>query len=376
MKQQRGSGCIYKQKTSDVWWLKYYRNGRPLRESSGTTDEVRAGKILTQRIAQVTTGTHPGLEIERVKVDELAEDFLRDYRINGKKSIDDVEARWRLHLAPVFSGMKAAYVTSKHLAQYVDQRQQEDAANATINREMAALKRMFSLGHKATPKKVLHMPAFPYLKENNVRQGFLEDSQFDKLVQGADLWFRTLVECGATIGWRHEELIALRVKQIDLEHRIIRLEPGTTKNDEGREAPMTDTMRQLLTACVEGKGPDEHVFTRPDGSVVCDFRKTWQNACDRAGLPDLLFHDLRRTAARNLRRAGLTESMIMKIGGWKTTNVFHRYAIVDRRDMAAAMRQFEQHQRQLAQARAAENGHTLGIQDDSEAEKPPSTKLQ
>jgi integrase len=376
MKRQRGSGCIYKQKTSDVWWLKYYRNGRPLRESSGTTDEVRAGKILTQRIAQVTTGTHPGLEIERVKVDELAEDFLRDYRINGNKSIDDVEARWRLHLAPIFSGMKAAYVTSKHLAQYVDQRQQQGAANATVNREMAALKRMFSLGHKATPKKVLHMPSFPHLEENNVRQGFLEDAEYDRLVEDAELWFRTLVECGATIGWRHHELLSLRVRQIDLEHRIVRLEPGTTKNGEGREAPMTDTMLQLLTACVEGKRPDEHVFTRPDGSVVRDFRKTWQNACNRAGLPDLLFHDLRRTAARNLRRAGIPESMIKRIGGWKTTSVFHRYAIVDRRDMATAMRQFEQHQKQLAQARVAENGHTLGIQDDFEPEKPVFNKLQ
>ena len=139
---------------------------------------------------------------------------------------------------------------------------------------------------------------------------------------------------------------------------------------------MTDTMLQLLTACVEGKRPDEHVFTRPDGSVVRDFRKTWQNACNRAGLPDLLFHDLRRTAARNLRRAGIPESMIKRIGGWKTTSVFHRYAIVDRRDMATAMRQFEQHQKQLAQARVAENGHTLGIQDDFEPEKPVFNKLQ
>jgi integrase len=182
--------------------------------------------------------------------------------------------------------MRAANVTSKHLAQYVDQRQQQDAANATINREMAALKRMFSLGYKATPKKVLYMPAFPHLKENNARTGFLEDAQYEKLIEGAELWFRALVECGATIGWRHHELLSLRVGQVDIEHRVLRLEPGTTKNDEGREAPMTDTMLQLLTACVEGKGADDHVFTRPDGSVVFDFRVTWQESlspCRTAG---------------------------------------------------------------------------------------------
>ena len=375
MKRQRGTGSIYKQPGSQVWWLSYYRNGRQLRESSGTTDEVKAGRILKQRMAQVTTGTHPGLGVERVRVDELAEDFLRDYRINGKKSIDDVEARWRLHLEPFFGGMRAVHVTSKHLAQYVDQRQQEGATNATINREMAALKRMFRIAYTATPKKVVYVPAFPHLKENNARTGFLEDAQYDKLVEGAKLWFRTLVECGATIGWRHQELISLRVKQVDLKHRILRLEPGTTKNKEGREAPMTDTMLQLLTACVESKEPDAYVFTRPNGKPVRDFRVTWQNACDRAGVPGLLFHDLRRTAARNLRRAGLSESMIKQIGGWKTTSVFHRYAIVNRQDMATAMRQFEEHQRQLAAARA-ENNHSSSIVGEFEAEKPASDKLQ
>ena len=79
----------------------------------------------------------------------------------------------------------------------------------------------------------------------------------------------------------------------------------------------------LLTACVEGKGGDDYIFTRPNGKLVRDFRATWQNACERAGVPDLLFHDLRRTAARNSRRAGIPESMIKQIGGWKTTSVFH-----------------------------------------------------
>src|SRR5262252_5744932 len=92
--RQRGTGSIYKQKTSDVWWLKYYRHGRQLRESSGTTNEAEAEKLLKKRVAQVTSGTHPGLEIERIKVDELAEDFLRDYRIKGHKTLDDVQARW------------------------------------------------------------------------------------------------------------------------------------------------------------------------------------------------------------------------------------------------------------------------------------------
>jgi integrase len=164
-----------------------------------------------------------------------------------------------------------------------------------------------------------------------------------------------LVECGATVGWRLQEFLTLKVHQVDLEHRMLRLEPGTTKNKEGRNAPMSEPMFRLLGACCFNKGGDEFVFTRPDGSVVRDMRKAWFRARKRAGLPNLLFHDLRRTAARNLRRHGIAESTIKSIGGWKTTSVFHRYTITDDRDMTDAMRQFEE-----SKARMARNHQDAG----------------
>lgn len=128
MKRQRGSGSIYKQAGSDVWWLSYYRHGRQLRVSSGTTGEVKARRELNRRVGQVANEIHPDPGVERVKLDELAEGLLRDYKINGRKSLDDVEARWRLHLLPAFGGMRAAYVTSKHLANYIDQRSRKTPA--------------------------------------------------------------------------------------------------------------------------------------------------------------------------------------------------------------------------------------------------------
>jgi integrase len=132
--------------------------------------------------------------------------------------------------------------------------------------------------------------------------------------------------------------------------------PGTTKNNEGREVFMTDALHHLLTACVQGKQPQDAVFTRPNGIPVRSLRDAWERACCKAGVGQftcvdckasslvagacpkckgdrmkyagLIFHDLRRTAARNLRRAGIAETVIMKIGGWRTRSVFERYAIV------------------------------------------------
>jgi integrase len=340
MTRPKGTGCIYPRSGTSVWWIKYSRNGKPFSESSHTTDKRKAERILKQRLAEIQTGTFVGPETERTRVHELADDFLRDYRINGRKSVDDAKARWTLHLQPFFGPLRAVEVNCSLVTRYIESRQQQGAKNATINRELAALKRMFNLGREH--RKVRDVPIFPRLKENNVRKGFLEDGQYHKLVEYCpELWFRALLEVGRTYGWRISELLKMRVRQTDMFSRTIRLEPGTTKNDDGREVTMTDSVYTLLAECLTGKSAEDYVFTRVNGKPVRDFRSTWVNACQHAGVPGLLFHDLRRTAARNLRRAGIAEGVIMKIGGWRTRSVFERYAIVDQNDIAAAVKKLE-----------------------------------
>ena len=355
MSRPRGTGSIYLQKGSSVWWIKYYRNGRPYRESTHTPDLGKAKQFLKQRLAEITTGNFCGPRAERIRVEELAEDFLRDYRINGRKSISDAEGRWRLHLKPFFGNLRAVEVSSDLVARYVDDRQHAKAENATINRELACLKRMYHLGQRATPPKVYQSPAFPRLSENNVRKGFLEDAQLGELLSACpEIWFHALVEIGRTYGWRIGELLSMRVEQVDLLARTIRLEPGTTKNRDGREVTMTKRVYGLLKLCSHAKAAEEFVFTRSNGKPVRDFRGTWAKACRAAGVPALLSHDLRRTAARNLRRAGAAEGVIMKIGGWRTRSVFERYAIVSQADISDAIQKLD----------VSANGHSFGHSPD------------
>jgi hypothetical protein len=195
-RRPKGTGSIYQRPDSSIYWLKYSKDGKPFRESSGFTDRREAEKKLKTRLAEIHPGTFISLRTEKIKVGELAEDFLREYRINDRKSLDDVKARWTLHLEPVLGSKKAVDVSSDLISKYVDQRQGEGAKNATINRELAALKRMFRLGQQSTPAKVLRVTHFPHLRENNVRKGFLEDSRYHKLVEGADLWFRPSLSVG------------------------------------------------------------------------------------------------------------------------------------------------------------------------------------
>jgi integrase len=132
------------------------------------------------------------------------------------------------------------------------------------------------------------------------------------------------------------------------------------KNGEGREVVMTEAVYNLLAACVVGKDQSDYVFTRENGNQVKYFRETWAKACRAAGVPALLFHDLRRTAARNLRRAGIAEGVIQRIGGWKTRSVFERYAIVTRTDIADAMHKLETHEREQVTAKSHAFGHGDG----------------
>src|SRR5450755_1985358 len=125
---------------------------------------------------------------------------------------------------------------------------------------------------------------------------------------------------------------------------------------------MTDAVYTLLSACTVGKDPADYVLTRENGKPVRDFRGTWAKACETAGVPGLLFHDLRRTAARNLRRAGIAEGIIQSIGGWKTRSVFERYAIVTRTDIADAMRKLEAHEREHVTEKSHVFGHGDGME--------------
>jgi integrase len=227
--------------------------------------------------------------------------------------IDDLEARWKLHLEQFFGALRAMEVTSQLVARYIDARQQERAENATINRELAALKRMFNLARQSTPPKVQSAPYTAMLRENNIRTGFLESKQHDSLAAETGkvgLWLRAMFETGYTYGWRYEELLALRVRRANLVAGTIRLEPGTTKNSEGREVSMTLPVRTLLTQCVHGKSPDDYV----------------------------------------------AEGVIMKIGGWRTRSVFERYVIVSQSDIRDAMTKLEAgQQRDNAEAAQEQN---------------------
>lgn len=104
------------------------------------------------------------------------------------------------------------------------------------------------------------------------------------------LWLRAMLEIGYTFGWRVSEVKKLKVCQVDMASNRILLDPGTTKNDDGRVVRFKpgSVLANLLTACCHGKSADDPVFTREDGSPVEDFRTAWAKVCCVAGLGQMV----------------------------------------------------------------------------------------
>jgi integrase len=336
-------GIIYKR--GNTYWLKYYRNGKPYYESTKSSKETEAKRLLRKREGEISEGKLPGIYFDRVRFDELAEDLLRDYRINQKKSLIRAE-RSTGHLKDYFEGFKVSQITTPKIQDYIETRQGEGAANATINRELSALKRMLNMGARQTPPKVDRVPYIPMLKENNTRKGFFEHGDYLALKDALPDYLKGFVTFAYKTGWRVSEISNLTWNQVDLDQGIVRLETGETKNDEGRTVYLDGELKEVFNCQWESRKKGQrllpYVFPNWDGSdKVKRFDKAWKSACKDAGIGKKLFHDFRRTAIRNMVRAGIPERVAMMISGHKTRLVFERYNIVNDTDLKLAAQKQE-----------------------------------
>jgi integrase len=357
-----------------TFWLQYRQNGELIRESSGTKKETVARRMLKVREGDIEKGIPVVPKRDKVTFDEAAADVVNDYRANGKKSLDACERRLRKHLLPYFRGRRIGSVTTADVRAYVVKRQADEIVTrkarkkrvgdkwveipavtrlvsaAEINRELALLKRIFTLAEQAD--KLTRKPHVPMLHERNTRTGFFEAEQLAAVLQHLPEHVRPVIEFGSVTGWRiKSEVLPLQWRQVDMQAGEVRLDPHSTKNDAGRVFPFTADLRRLLEDRQRERERMKNaghlcpfVFFRegPDGKPrpIVSFTGAWRSACRRAGCPGRIPHDLRRTAVRNLVRAGVPERVAMRLTGHKTPSVFARYDIVsngDLRDAAARL---------------------------------------
>jgi integrase len=304
--------------------------------------------------------------------ENLREALLADYAANERKWFTRQGQLYELvHLDAAFRDLRAVDITTDSIRAFIRDRQEKGAANGTINRSLALLRRMFRLA--AADGKLREVPHFPMLKEAPPRKGFLEHADYQKLRQDLPEHLRPVLAIGYYSGMRLGGILKFRRLNVDLANAEIRLDPGTTKNEEPRTIPMPSELLEMLRIERARNPKSEFVFMNA-GERIATFHKAWNSACVRAGLGfftccgcnapvspgrkcaeckkakrrarprqyrGLIFHDLRRTGVRNLVRAGVPERVAMAISGHKTRAVFDRYNIVSGRDLKDAASKLE-----------------------------------
>lgn len=352
----RGTGGVFQR--GKTWYIHYSVNGIQHKESAKTQVKSEATALLRKRLGEAARGQiaagNPDMAL-------LLDGVAKDYEANSRKStrttlnrIERLKERW--------GAVKAKHFTGSQVQIHIQERLAADLEPATINRELAILRRAFSLGKETG--QVATAPVIKALTEDNTRQGFFSDAEFSALRGHLPGWMKTLATFAYFTGCRLGELRAIEWPQVDLKERVVRL--TKTKNGEQRTVPLTSELHAMLSMDKE-RAASEFVFVGPNGEQIGEWTtyKPWHAACEKAKLAGRLFHDFRRTGVRNMVRAGVPRHLAMAISGHKTDSMFRRYDIVSEADLRGAAAKLDTYleaqkaEEQAEQKRQAEQGRVM-----------------
>jgi integrase len=345
----RGDGRIFQRGGS--WWIQFQAQGQQHREPARiVTDDgierpartdVEARRALKARRRDVLSGRIVGRP-DRVTVGELLDDYERHRENRGIKSLRTLKA----HIKPVrafFGTWRAVEVTSAAIERYQRERLAAGRARATVNRELEALGAAYRTAAKVTPPKVdvRHIPSVPRLAEQNARTGFFTQAEVLALLAQLPAHYADPTEWAFRTGMRRGELVRLTWQMLDVsaEPWVLRIPATITKNSTPRSFGFDGEARAIIERRIAARRMDCPLIFHRGGQPIGQFWEPWRAALSAAGLPaGRLFHDLRRSAVRNLIRSGVDQVTAMKVSGHVTDSMFRRYNITTEAETAAALK--------------------------------------
>ncbi len=388
----RGDGRVFQR--GSAWWISYYapKDGKSVerREPAMVEDhgvprpartKTEALRLLKKRRDEI--GAHrvgarqfKGPEQERIDFTDLLAAMEKDYQTRRLASLPQLRSHL-VHVRVFFDGYKALAVDADEVRRFIADRRKDGAAEASIQRELEAIRRAFSLA--AEDRKLTFTPVIPTLNigETNARQGFVAGADFEALVshlgeyrgRGKDKHYvpdadlQDFARWAFWTGMRKGEIGKLTWEAFDRESWTITLPAPAAKTRKARMLALEGPLREIIERRITARRLDVPLIFHRAGERMLEFRKAWATATKRAGLTGVLFHDLRRSAIRNMVRAGVDPAVAMKISGHRTRAVFDRYSILNDADLRDAMTKTNEYVSALPKERkmaalAAEGGLT------------------
>ncbi len=322
-RRARGTGGLFQR--GRIWWISYSIAGKQHQESSRSTVKKEAKRLVRDRLWAVDQGKLAGGK--PITIAQLEPMIENDREMNNKINPKRFAPAFKHVKRLLGAKTKARDISQSSIEMYKSVRLAKDAARATINAELAWLRRGLKLAHRHG--RIATVPEIVLLSGTITRTGFFTDEQFAEVLRKLPAKYRDPVEFLFLTGWRRGEALALEWRNVDRKAKVIRIEE--TKTREPRTIPygtfpeLVDVVERRWQARPRG-AIDPKVFGSIKGDPLLD---AFKKASREAGFPGWMIHDLRRSAARRMLRAGIPQPVIMKICGWKSDAVFRRYAIVD-----------------------------------------------
>lgn len=351
-------GRVYERpKGSGNWWIAYY-NGRGdehrepaakiLGKPRGTATEADAHRALKRRYQEILGGRFVGLQAERVTVQELLDAYrdhclLRGCKVVHQRQLADGSTVYRgrlvsclAHVAAAFGDEPAVNITAARIDRWVADMLAATIPPGSAKVYVAYLRAALMLAKRQG--RLLAVPYVPTIEVRDARQGFVEADEFARIVAALPDPINDAAEFAYLTGWRKMEILGLQWSMIDRTGGVVRL--PDSKNGEGRVVPLAGAVGELVEKRWKLRALTPWVF-HAAGQRVRWINQQWNRACREAHVPGRLFHDLRRSAIRNMEAAGVPRSAAMRISGHKTEAMYRRYAVTNTADLRRALERVE-----------------------------------
>ncbi len=340
-------GSVFKRAGSRYWQIKYRVDEKWRYETTQTKSRPEAQRLLAHKVYEASAGRLPGT----ATFEQIIELLVNDAKLRGLKAVKRIQ-RAGAALCRELAGYRAEQVDYAKLADYAARRR-EQVAPDTVHFELSVAARAFRVARERG--LVRSVPVFPRIKNLHVRAGFVDAQEWSRLRARLEPDFRDAADFAFLCGARQMELLGLQWADVELSERVVHFR--ATKTGRSRPVPyagypqLEQVIERRVALCERLKRagiitPWVFCFGEPkavggrlyhkagdplfkpggDRGLLTSLGENWQRACQAAGRPGLLFHDLRRSAARNFERAGMARGVAMKLGGW-TERMYSRYAI-------------------------------------------------